>query len=149
LTKETRIHADTLLDRLKASVDKYPDEPTSNRMERDCRRAAELGRSAEGDAFAPDDFLTLATANDLELRIPVSELPGTVGRGTEADYVVDDDGVSRVHCRLERKGLLVGVRDAGSKNGTYVNGRRVAACCYLGEGDEIAIGDMRFTVGRA
>jgi len=149
LSSKTLTPTDDLLDRLKASMDKYPDGPASNRIAQGCRRAAKLGRGAEGDAFASDDFLTLAAVAGLELRIPVSELPCAVGRGEEADYVVDDDGVSRMHCRLERKGLLVGIRDAASKNGTYVNGRRVASCCYLSEGDEIAIGDARFTVKRA
>jgi hypothetical protein len=149
LTEETDTPTDDLLDRLKASMDMYPDEPTSNRITRNCRRAAELGRSAEGDAFTSDDFLALATANGPELRIPVSEVPCSIGRGPEADHAVDNDGVSRIHCRLERKGLLVGIRDAASKNGTYVNGKRVASCCYLSEGDEVAIGNARFTVKRA
>lgn len=49
----------------------------------------------------------------------------TVGRDQTADLTVEDAGVSRIHARLEHRGSAVHVTDAGSRNGTFVNGERV------------------------
>lgn len=52
----------------------------------------------------------------------------TLGRTTNNDIVLDDASVSRFHAwlQLNDKGIWE-VVDAGSRNGTFVNGRRVAA----------------------
>ena len=62
-----------------------------------------------------------------------------VGRGEQCDLVVEDDLVSRHHCKLvitKEKTLLV---DLASTNGTLVNGRR-SDRCTLNEGDQIQVG---------
>jgi len=41
------------------------------------------------------------------------------------------------------------VEDLGSTNGTFVNGRAVAAVSPLGFGDEVAIGQVRLRLERA
>jgi pSer/pThr/pTyr-binding forkhead associated (FHA) protein len=41
------------------------------------------------------------------------------------------------------------VEDLGSTNGTFVNGRAVAAVAPLGFGDEIGIGQVRLRLERA
>ncbi len=63
----------------------------------------------------------------------------TVGRLPDNDVVLDDLLVSRHHAVLECVGGTWRVRDAGSANGTYLNGQRVAAA-ELVEGDLIGIG---------
>jgi pSer/pThr/pTyr-binding forkhead associated (FHA) protein len=47
------------------------------------------------------------------------------GRSSDCDIVLAQDEVSRRHARFERKGDFYEVRDQGSVNGTFVNGRRV------------------------
>jgi hypothetical protein len=53
----------------------------------------------------------------------------TVGRATDCQLVLPSDPVhstvSRYHCRLDVAPPLVRVRDLGSRNGTYVNGRNI------------------------
>ena len=49
----------------------------------------------------------------------------TVGREHTADLSVDDAGVSRIHVRIEHRGVGVWVTDLGSRNGTFVNAERV------------------------
>ena len=70
-------------------------------------------------------------------------LPGgirTIGRSTGADFIVDAALVSRVHCRLTaHAGGKLEVRDLGSTNGTFVNGRRVETAC-LTSGDTLSVG---------
>ncbi|GDY32743.1 FHA domain-containing protein [Gandjariella thermophila] len=70
--------------------------------------------------------------------------PGTttVGRGRDADIVLDDSTVSRRHTELRRTGQRVVLRDAGSLNGTYLNGHPCDEAT-LTDGDHIWIGTFR------
>lgn len=49
----------------------------------------------------------------------------TIGRGSKNQVIVQDNEVSREHCRLLRLMADYEVMDLGSSNGTYVNGARV------------------------
>ncbi|HVG94050.1 MAG TPA: FHA domain-containing protein [Planctomycetota bacterium] len=85
-------------------------------------------------------------------RLVITKGPGTgrdhavgtecvIGRSTDADFVVEDVGVSRRHCRV-----LVGdggyhVEDLGSRNGTFVNGARVAQRQSLSDGAVLRVGE--------
>jgi len=76
-------------------------------------------------------------------------LPGTfksMGRATQADFIVDAPLVSRVHCRftLSETGELE-VEDLDSTNGTLVNGRRVTRAT-LTPGDTVKVGRVSFVV---
>jgi pSer/pThr/pTyr-binding forkhead associated (FHA) protein len=57
--------------------------------------------------------------------------PGSnvVGRGSEADLQLMDQGVSRRHVDIQFDGARATVYDLGSTNGTNVNGHEVATCC--------------------
>jgi pSer/pThr/pTyr-binding forkhead associated (FHA) protein len=61
------------------------------------------------------------------------------GRATDADIFLDDVTVSRRHARIRVDGDVYVITDAGSLNGTYVNGERVAETKLHG-GDEIQVG---------
>lgn len=66
----------------------------------------------------------------------------TVGRDPRADILLDDSTVSRSHAVFRRVNGAYSVIDAGSLNGTYVNGQRVDQK-QLNNGDEIMIGKFR------
>lgn len=66
-----------------------------------------------------------------------------IGRSPEAEILVDDDGVSRRHARLEFRGDRAWVYDLNSTNGTWVETARVGP-----EGHELQDGD-RIRVGPA
>jgi pSer/pThr/pTyr-binding forkhead associated (FHA) protein len=79
-------------------------------------------------------------------------LPGgvrTLGRATGADFIVDADLVSRLHCRLTAlpDGSLE-LRDLDSTNGTYVNGARVETA-RLAPGDRMRVGRVELVALRA
>ncbi len=63
----------------------------------------------------------------------------SLGRHPESDVFLDDITVSRRHAVIERDDDEWRVRDAGSLNGTYVNGERIETA-PLAEGDEIQVG---------
>ncbi|MBE7454669.1 MAG: sigma 54-dependent Fis family transcriptional regulator [Kofleriaceae bacterium] len=65
-----------------------------------------------------------------------------VGKSASCDVVLDDPCVSRVHCVLEPRDGALFVRDKRSRNGTYVNDRRVD-CGELAPGAELGLGSTR------
>jgi pSer/pThr/pTyr-binding forkhead associated (FHA) protein len=65
-----------------------------------------------------------------------------VGRGTDADLKVLDQGVSRRHLDVQYDGNTTTVYDLGSTNGTSVNGHEVGSH-QLRHGDVIRIGHTR------
>jgi sigma-B regulation protein RsbU (phosphoserine phosphatase) len=72
----------------------------------------------------------------------------TIGRSSSNDIVLSDQFSSGCHAVViatERGYALV---DQGSKNGTFVNGRRVTGEIDLARGDEILIGSTRFYFDR-
>jgi hypothetical protein len=63
------------------------------------------------------------------------------GRGSEADYRFEDDGLSRLHATVYRDGDRVWVVDENSTNGSFVNGEKVSGSgTPLQNGDVVKIG---------
>lgn len=73
-------------------------------------------------------------------RYVLGDEPLTVGRGQENRMVLDNDSVSRRHCRIERRNTSWYVVDLDSTNGTYVNDVQVTEY-QMRRGDQIKIGD--------
>lgn len=87
----------------------------------------------------------LVTADtEPSIKYPLYKKVITIGRSPEADIVVDCNSVSRMHARLKISDAGMVVEDAGSSNGTKVNGRRVEQA-LLQDGDELRLGRSRFT----
>jgi len=64
----------------------------------------------------------------------------TIGRSPICQIVVQRQLVSRLHARIERAGPRYLLQDAGSANGTFVNGRRIAEPHLLADQDLIGLG---------
>ena len=60
----------------------------------------------------------------------------------------DDGFVSTVHARVFRRGDEVFVEDLGSRNGTFLNGDRVATPTRLRRGDRVQFGQTVAEVTR-
>lgn len=68
-----------------------------------------------------------------------------IGRGSRNEIVIEDNEVSREHCRLMRVNTHYELSDLGSSNGTFVNGQRLSepwllrADCLIELGDSITL----------
>ena len=82
-------------------------------------------------------------SNGAEYNFPT--LPVTVGRDADNDLPLDDNMLSRHHCRIYRTKEGITLEDMGSSNGTYVNGAK-AKRHVLSAGDTILIGVSSFSV---
>lgn len=65
------------------------------------------------------------------------------GRESTCQIQLDDEKLSRKHCRIERKKGLYVLEDLSSKNGTYVNDIAIFPSKILKDGDVIRLGDVR------
>ncbi len=88
----------------------------------------------------PQARLSWETANGVNyFHLKPGELV-VLGRGDENTVVVDSQQVSRKHASIEWNGENFVIRDLGSSNGTFVNGRRVQSIArILRDRDTIAL----------
>ena len=71
-----------------------------------------------------------------------------LGRGDQADIVLQDSFASTRHARLVPHGDVIVLEDLGSTNGTYLNEEPLRGPQPLHPGDKIRIGDSVFTFER-
>ena len=80
---------------------------------------------------------------DLGKKYNVDRPSIVIGRSSKADIQIDQESVSRNHCKLINTGKSIMLRDLGSTNGTYVNDELVDEY-VLRDGDLIKIGRCIF-----
>jgi len=72
-------------------------------------------------------------------KLPVGEI--TLGRSLEADIRLEDEGVSRLHLKMQRDDEGVSLVDLDSTNGTYINGAKIHRH-RLRDGDRVQVGSV-------
>jgi DNA-binding winged helix-turn-helix (wHTH) protein len=80
-------------------------------------------------------------------RRSIPMLPGAnvIGRAADAAVQIDSPGMSRYHARVNVTTDQVTLEDLDSKNGTFLNGHRIATASPLADGDEIRLGTTTLT----
>jgi two-component system, cell cycle response regulator len=84
--------------------------------------------------------LTVLTGSNQGALFKVLKGAAVIGRAANAEIKVEDDGISRAHARVRASTDKAWVEDLGSRNGTFVNGTKIAAPHELKEGDKIQVG---------
>jgi pSer/pThr/pTyr-binding forkhead associated (FHA) protein len=87
------------------------------------------------------------SSNRLTFRLPAGSVT-TIGRSIGAGFVVEAALVSRLHCQLTATADSLHVKDLGSTNGTFVNGKRVKTA-QLNHGDRLSVGRLELLVSRS
>ena len=80
--------------------------------------------------------------------LPLRRGENVLGRGPEATLYVDASSVSRRHALIHVSGAEALLEDTGSKNGTFLRGKRLTELALLKDGDEIRLGSIRMTYRR-
>lgn len=78
--------------------------------------------------------------------VPVHGDKFFIGRAEDCQLRPGSDLVSRHHCVIMVDDGYVGVRDLGSKNGTFVNAERIIGERPLQAGDRVKVGPLEFEV---
>jgi sigma-B regulation protein RsbU (phosphoserine phosphatase) len=66
-----------------------------------------------------------------------------IGRLPESEILIDEPVVSRRHAEIYRSEDRYYLRDAGSRNGTFLNGKRILQAAELSPGDTVTVGNSR------
>src|SRR5262249_17802187 len=81
---------------------------------------------------------------DKDAIYPLKVGVNTIGRLPDNDVVVQAPYVSRRHCAiLVHAGDGCELHDIASKNGTFINGRKLEGPTRLNSGDELRMGALR------
>lgn len=78
--------------------------------------------------------------------LPISGEDLCIGRGADADLRIDSLHLSRRHAGLRIEGTRMFIRDLGSSNATYVDGRRVTGEVEVEPGTALELGDVRMQI---
>ena len=82
-----------------------------------------------------------------EQHTALSEGENVIGRDPTVAVFIDDATVSRHHARLTIAAGRVSLEDLGSKNGTFINGKRIKTS-ELEDGSEFDVGGVRLVFRR-
>lgn len=83
--------------------------------------------------------------DDERREFPLGVAKTIIGRRQDCHLRIPTRDVSRRHCEISYDDREVVVRDLGSSNGTFVNGKRIAET-KLKPGDRLSIGPVTFVV---
>jgi predicted component of type VI protein secretion system len=80
------------------------------------------------------------------LEIPLKKDKFLIGRAKECSLRAGSEAISRRHCAIVRVKDKWAIRDLGSRNGTYVNEKKIDEPARIRPGDEIRVGPLKFRV---
>ncbi|ETR66486.1 MAG: ABC transporter ATP-binding protein, partial [Candidatus Magnetoglobus multicellularis str. Araruama] len=98
-------------------------------------KASRLIQLKKNTVLGTQDYNRLQIVSDTTL----------IGRDPDADIHLDYPQISWHHVQLSRKGNQILLKDLGSTNGTFVNGKRISSC-EVKPNDVISLGSYRFQV---
>src|SRR5215213_5427646 len=76
--------------------------------------------------------------------ISVRSMPCRIGRKSDATLQISHLSVSGTHAEIIAHGENLFISDLGSRNGTFVNGRRINGAEPIHEGDLVQFGEVVF-----
>jgi len=112
-------------------------------------RAGSVPPQPQGSYPRSGPRLILKAPNGEITEYPLGD-SNVLGRSTTANVRLADREVSRKHSQIDLEGDRFILRDLGSSNGTFLNGKRISAPAKLEDGDEVVIGTstMEFRITR-
>lgn len=119
------------------------DEVRAGRFETESATERGSVAPATGGGSTADDYpIVEIDSQQYLLTGPVT----VIGRGGDADIILDDTGVSRHHLELRAEPGSLVATDLGSTNGTFVDGERIRTPVALHDRSSVKIGRTRLTV---
>src|SRR5690348_13869231 len=111
-------------------------------------RSRDFGRPV-GSRASMRTVVELSLVTDSGRVIPIAALPCVIGRDESCQLRIQSEHVSRNHCVISRSDSALVIRDLGSTNGTFLNGKLIQAESVLLDGDAIKLGSVRLEISLA
>lgn len=150
-------HLDSVhLEALRREEFRQARESLLNAVGQETRRAAEIKRELEASAPAHSRTLLHSLSErippayefalmDKDHVYPLKVGLNTIGRLSDNDVIIPDPYLSRRHCAiLVHASERCELHDVASKNGTFLNGKKIVSATLLQSGDEIRMCDRQF-----
>lgn len=96
-------------------------------------------------ADSQEAYVVVADAEGHETVFALDKAVLTFGREDKCNIVIPDKKASRKHFVIEMAGDFYNIIDAGSTNGTKVNGKKIAGTQRLAKGDTVVVGQFKIT----
>ncbi len=128
------------LDSLLADI---AEQPEADSPDDDAAAPDETGKQLDGRPRERVNRMLIGRIDNQELRFPLFKNRLTIGRTRQNDIQLNVPYISRRHAVILTEGDTTRVIDWGSRNGVFVNSRRVSEQ-FLESGDQIAIGNAEF-----
>jgi len=96
------------------------------------------------DVNGPDPRLLLVALSG-ENQFNLCRISTRIGRNHDNDIVLNSDRVSRYHAEIQCGGEAIKIVDLQSRNGIWLNGKRIKESSELKPGDTLRIGKQEFT----
>lgn len=129
-----------------------PEVSDDDRMARtillDPIQAAVSPRDNPPPAPAMEVYLEFKTVKGGEQSVLLKRGDNTIGRSTTSDILIDNPSISRHHAVLILQGDSLRLRDAGSRNGTFLDERRVTAETPVTTESVLTFGLVKATVSK-
>jgi EAL domain-containing protein (putative c-di-GMP-specific phosphodiesterase class I) len=109
---------------------------------------SDAGRGAATCAQSVWHLVSQKDESGTARRNAINEFPFTIGRRADLRLCLSCESVSGLHCTIEREGDELWIEDQHSRNGTFVNGRRISERTQLLDGDLLQIATVMFRVAR-
>ena len=102
------------------------------------------------DPLQPQAFLLIKSGPQAGTSVPITQAQTSIGRSSDADIVLDDEQVSRMHANITYADGQFTMVDAGSSGGTIVDGV-AGETIVLKPGSELKLGntEMVFMQGQS
>jgi pSer/pThr/pTyr-binding forkhead associated (FHA) protein len=88
--------------------------------------------------------LIIKTGKQREQTIPLPDSDIVIGRDEDCRIRLEAKGISHRHCFLKNSPNGWLIEDLGSRNGTFLNGKRIDKELLLKSGDIFSIGPLKF-----
>lgn len=97
------------------------------------------------DSFSESDKVSYLVFNNSKVRL-ISKI--RIGRANDNDIVVDNKLASRYHAIIQKIKDAYYLKDEGSTNGTFLNGKKIPEAKYfkLQAGDKVTIGNSNLVI---
>jgi NADPH-dependent 2,4-dienoyl-CoA reductase/sulfur reductase-like enzyme/pSer/pThr/pTyr-binding forkhead associated (FHA) protein len=120
--------------------------PATLESPRGSTRLLSIGLRAEGAPPAPASLAPLDARLDGGGRTAlIAGSVFSIGNGSDVSFPVGDTAAGGLHAQIVRQGEGLYLRDAGSRTGTYVNGRLLVGSHRLADGDRLGVGRTELT----